>query len=66
MICELVYQRWSKIFWYCSKCAPSFIEKVIDYRVIEGSFKFEKRENCKAFELQKTPCALPAATREGY
>ncbi|MFT5747452.1 MAG: hypothetical protein ACI920_002838, partial [Saprospiraceae bacterium] len=29
-------------------------------------FKFEQRENRKVFELQKTQCALPAATREGY
>jgi hypothetical protein len=38
---------------------------VIYYRVNEGSFKFEERENRKVFELQKTQCALPAATREG-
>ncbi|MFT6743294.1 MAG: hypothetical protein ACJAVF_004819, partial [Paraglaciecola sp.] len=34
---------------------------MIYYRVNEGSFKFEQRENRKIFELQKTQCALPTA-----
>ncbi|MFT6739258.1 MAG: hypothetical protein ACJAVF_000749, partial [Paraglaciecola sp.] len=45
---------------------PPFIEKVIYYRVNEGSFKFEQRENRKIIELPKTQCALPAATRREY